>query len=166
MHLCRLFKKSFIDLACFKKTNQVYFAKDQVSELLNESEVSVIVPKKTQSSIDPEQPKKKLKFDLDAILENNMESIVEVNLTAVDELNKFLNEGRSLKIHEDVFQWWESNKLVYPRLYKLAKRVLIVPATSADSERVFSTAGYILNFKRSRLSGAHANMLIFLNKNQ
>ncbi len=43
-------------------------------------------------------------------------------------------------------------------------RYLIVPATRAESERVFSTAGYILSLKRAKLSGIHANMLIFYTK--
>ena len=111
------------------------------------------------------QPSKKLKFDLEALLENNMEAVSVVRLNAIDELDRYVNEGRSLKIHEDVFDWWHKHKKIYPHLYKMAMRYLIVPATSADSERVFSTAGYVLSCKRSKLSGSHANMIIFLNKN-
>ena len=53
----------------------------------------------------------------------------------------------------------------YPNLCNIAMRFLIIPDTSAYSERIFSTAGYILNFKRSRLSGNHAKIIIFLNTN-
>ena len=51
------------------------------------------------------QPSKKLKFDLEALLENNMEAVSVVRLNAIDELDRYVNEGRSLKIHEDVFDW-------------------------------------------------------------
>jgi ribosomal protein S8 len=40
--------------------------------------------------------------------------------------------------------------------------ILIIPASSASSERVFSTAGYILNKKRTRLTSKHLDILIFL----
>lgn len=84
-------------------------------------------------------------------------------LTEVEELERFLNEGRCLKLHDDVFEWWHKNKFVFPCLHKLAMQHLIVPATSADSERVFSTTGNVLSARRSRLTGIHANMIIFLN---
>ena len=51
----------------------------------------------------------------------------------------------------------------FPRLRKLALKYLIIPATSSLSERVFSTAGYLLGERRTRLKDDHLNMLIFLN---
>jgi hypothetical protein len=50
----------------------------------------------------------------------------------------------------------------FPLLHRVAMEVLIIPATSASSERVFSVAGYILNKKRTRLTGNRVNILIFL----
>jgi hypothetical protein len=44
-------------------------------------------------------------------------------------------------------------------------KYLIIPATSAACERVFSSDGLILEDRRSRLSNEHVNMLIFLYKN-
>jgi hypothetical protein len=106
-----------------------------------------------------------LKFDLEALLENNMDNFPATCSNASDEFERFLNEGRCLKIKDDIFEWWHNNKNNYPNLYNIAMRFLIIQATSANSERVFSTAGYILSCKRSRLSEVHAKMLIFLNKN-
>ena len=40
-------------------------------------------------------------------------------------------------------------------------KYLIIPATSAVRERVFSSAGSILEDRQSRLSDEHVNMLIF-----
>ncbi len=94
-----------------------------------------------------------------------MEAIGSSRLSALEEFDRFMQEGRCLKIDDDVFDWWHKHKDIYPNLHKIAIRYLIVPATSAESERVFSTAGYILSLKRAKLSGIHANMLIFLNKN-
>lgn len=47
----------------------------------------------------------------------------------------------------------------------LAKRYLAAPATSVPSERVFSTAGDIVNASRSALSTDNVDKLIFLKKN-
>ena len=53
----------------------------------------------------------------------------------------------------------------FPTIAKVAKRYLCIPATSVPAERVFSTAGLIINEKRSSLLPENSDMLIFLNKN-
>jgi hypothetical protein len=63
----------------------------------------------------------------------------------------------------DVYKWWHQRRT--SRLYKQAMKYLAIPATSCPSERIFSTAGYILNQKRTRLSGHHVDQLLFLNEN-
>jgi hypothetical protein len=50
----------------------------------------------------------------------------------------------------------------YPLLAKLALKLLAIPATSAPSERVFSTAGLTIAKDRARLDPANAGELIFL----
>ena len=62
-------------------------------------------------------------------------------------------------------EWWEKNKLNYPTLYKTAKVLLSIPATSVPAERVFSLAGFICRKRRNRLTSGNVNTLIFLNKN-
>ena len=51
----------------------------------------------------------------------------------------------------DTLQWWKLNEHRYPKLSFLAKTVLCIPPTSVPCERVFSSAGYILNKTRSSL---------------
>ena len=48
---------------------------------------------------------------------------------------------------------------------KVEKRYLCIPTTSVPTERVFSTAGLIINEKKSNLLPENSNILIFLNKN-
>ena len=62
-------------------------------------------------------------------------------------------------------EWWEQYGERLCTLSRLARRFLAVPATSVPSERVFSSAGNIVNYKRSRLTPEHVNMLVFLSKN-
>jgi hypothetical protein len=58
--------------------------------------------------------------------------------------------------------WWKFNDRKYRLLSKLAARVLCIPATSAPSERVFSTVGLTIAKDRARLASDTANKLIFL----
>lgn len=62
-------------------------------------------------------------------------------------------------------QWWKANEFRFPFIAQLAKVYLCIPATSIPSERVFSTAGDILNAQRSRHKSKHVDSLIFLKKN-
>ena len=62
--------------------------------------------------------------------------------------------------------WWKSNAKHFPRLGMVAKKYLCIPATSAPSERVFSTAGNIVTPKRSRLNPSKVDKLVFLAHNK
>ena len=61
--------------------------------------------------------------------------------------------------------WWQERLGIYPILTRVALRHLMIPATSVPSERVFSTAGAIVNKKRATLHSDNVNMLIFLHDN-
>lgn len=65
----------------------------------------------------------------------------------------------------DPFDWWKVNESKFPSVAKLAQRYLCVPGTSVASERIFSTAGDIVNANRSRLAPENVDKLIFLQKN-
>ena len=58
--------------------------------------------------------------------------------------------------------WWRLHQNDYPYLAKLAMKLLAIPATSAPSERVFSTAGLTIAKDRARLVSERANELVFL----
>lgn len=70
-----------------------------------------------------------------------------------------------ISLDSNLLVWWMTNESTYPRIAKLAKRYLAVPATSVPSERVFSTAGDIVTASRSSLSVDSVDKLIFLTKN-
>ena len=80
-----------------------------------------------------------------------------------NELPDYVN----MKVQKDVemIDFWRDNRAVLPQLYKVACRVLCVPASSAASERVFSTAGRLLEKRRTNLNPDSTNSLLFLHSN-
>lgn len=58
--------------------------------------------------------------------------------------------------------WWQHNEHRAPIVAQGARRLLCIPATSASSERVFSTAGQVVDDKRTALKPENAGRLVFL----
>ncbi|KAK0141200.1 Zinc finger BED domain-containing protein 1 [Merluccius polli] len=80
------------------------------------------------------------------------------------EIQSYL-QVETLDPEKDPLTWWRDAKAIYPRLSKLARKYLCIPATSSSSERVFSTSGHIVSCLRSSLKPDHVNRLVFLAKN-
>lgn len=87
--------------------------------------------------------------------------IDEVSETASDELGRYKLEKRIGDV-EDPLLWWKSNQHRFPRLATLAKTMLCIPATSVPCERLFSSAGYIMNKTRCSLDPQNVTMLVCL----
>ena len=66
---------------------------------------------------------------------------------------------------ENPLKWWLSNEKYLPHLSLVARKYLCIPATSVPSERAFSTAGCVVNKKRSCLLPENVNKLVFLAEN-
>lgn len=88
-----------------------------------------------------------------------------------DVLDTFLNQDLSLlgDLNQLLPQWldnpmlyWSIHKHVFPKLYKLSKKILIIPASSAPSERVFSIGGFIMSGRRYRLDPDMLSILLSL----
>ena len=76
-------------------------------------------------------------------------------------LNRNLT-SREVPSNVNVFAWWRENEAKYPGVAAVARRYLAIPATSVESERVFSIMGIIFNKKRARLKGDMAEAQILL----
>ena len=129
--------------------------KEKVAELLPERADSLETAQSTDAV-----PKKKQSAMAFLLASDTQENAGQHE----EEIERYLREP-SLKEEENCLQWWSRNVHNYPALSKVAKRYLCIPATSVPAERVFSTAGMIINEKRSSLLPQNADMLIFLNKN-
>jgi hypothetical protein len=60
----------------------------------------------------------------------------------------------------DLLNWWKVNSHRFPVVSRMAKKFLIVPATSVSSESTFSTGGRTLDDYRSSLSPSMVEALV------
>jgi hypothetical protein len=80
-------------------------------------------------------------------------------------VNEYLKK-KKLDISDDPFKFWAGeNSIKWPLLAKLARRSFSAPATSAESERLFSTAGQIVTNLRKNLKVENVEKLLFLHHN-
>lgn len=92
------------------------------------------------------------------------DDVTEVN-DLTTEFQNYLAEPQ-LKFDLNPFDWWKSREDKYPAIGILAKKYLSIPATSVSSERCFSTAGNVVNSKRTSLLTKNVNLLVFLYQNR
>ena len=60
----------------------------------------------------------------------------------------------------NVGAWWKTHETIYPAEAALARRYLAIPATSAPSERLFSTGGRVIEKRRAALKPSSARAII------
>ena len=65
-------------------------------------------------------------------------------------------------LYPDQLDWWRINAVKLPLLAALARRLLAIPASQAQSERVFSSAGQNVTQTRNRLSSENVELLMAL----
>ncbi|KAG8228342.1 hypothetical protein J437_LFUL009387 [Ladona fulva] len=80
------------------------------------------------------------------------------------EVQRYL-EDDILPRNKESLQWWNSHKIIYPNLAKLAQERLCILASSVPCERLFSKAGMVITDRRNRNKEKKANMILFLNSN-
>lgn len=66
---------------------------------------------------------------------------------------------------QNIFCFWNKNRLVWPELYSLYKVVFAVPATQVSVERAFSTFKFIYSDRRERISTELLEDILTINLN-
>lgn len=64
----------------------------------------------------------------------------------------------------NLLQWWDDKKAIFPALYKLARYIHAIPASSASAERIFSTAGKLCS-NRPNMRSEMMDEILFLKSN-
>lgn len=74
-------------------------------------------------------------------------------------------KGETKLVYNNPLEMWRKRAKEFPYLARLARRVLSIPATQAQSERMFSAAGLTVNKRRGSLDPENVEMLVFLRCN-
>jgi hypothetical protein len=84
-----------------------------------------------------------------------------------DELSAYLSLPAILESEKDfrILKWWRQHSEQFPTLSKVARFIHSIPASSAPSERTFSTAGFTMNERRTNLEPDSVDDLMFLYSN-
>lgn len=61
-----------------------------------------------------------------------------------------------------LLEFWQRQTVSFPQLCALARRILCVPASSAASERTFSSAGRVIEARRNRLNLGTVDSILFI----
>ncbi|XP_076916049.1 zinc finger BED domain-containing protein RICESLEEPER 2-like [Bidens hawaiensis] len=88
---------------------------------------------------------------------------VEVVRPNKSELKMYFEEGvikGREQMNFNVLDWWNTHKLKYPVLSKMASDILAVPVSTVASESTFSAGGRVIDPYRSTLSPSTVEMLI------
>lgn len=67
-----------------------------------------------------------------------------------NEFNDYISRKRDKSV-TDTLSWWKNAQTMYPKLSKMARDVMAVPATGAGVEREFSISGRVVTKQRNRL---------------
>jgi hypothetical protein len=92
---------------------------------------------------------------------NVMEELIDAELTLYRREALIAMKNNSGH-YNNPLSWWSLNGRKFKYLSILASRIFSIPATSAPSEHIFSTAGLTISKDRARLASQTANELIFL----
>ena len=102
-----------------------------------------------------------------AILKKSYDEIMVAKLiqkAAKQADEKPYREVQIINIKSNVGAWWKTHEKIYPAEAALARRYLAIPATSAPSERLFSTGGRVIEKRRASLNPSTARAIILVHE--
>ncbi|CAB5388098.1 unnamed protein product [Rhizophagus irregularis] len=122
--------------------------KNDVSEIYN----TLYAPKEIQNT----------RIECNSSDENLVSHISkQQRIESIGELDRYLKADRAQPL-TNVLKWWKLHEEEYPHLANMAKDYLGVPATSASSERIFSSAANVITYDRASLAPETVRSVMYL----
>lgn len=72
----------------------------------------------------------------------------------------------AIDAEDNVLKWWQQHEGRFPRLAKMARQYLAVPASSASVERLFSSVGLVKSDLREKLLDSTTIDIMFAKHNK
>ena len=98
-------------------------------------------------------------------IEKEDKQISENPLCTIENELKLYYGEKVLPANKCILEWWQENSARLPNLAIVAQNVLGIPASQAYSERLFSTAGNIVTYKRASLLCEKVEQICYLSAN-
>ncbi|XP_065321739.1 uncharacterized protein LOC135929151 [Gordionus sp. m RMFG-2023] len=122
---------------------------ENLLDLICIEECNIDVDENLILPISPKAKKIQLKASTSKLNPNRLgDEVVTEDSTVHNDITKYLNLKISIEeediLQKDVLLWWKRQEKNLPKLSRLARKILAIPATSATSERGFSIAGRFL----------------------
>ena len=115
---------------------------------------------------EPSSKKRKLaKFFEDVIGPSEQSHSLSPEDIAENEIRKYEAEDLLSLENQEPLKWWKAREHQLKYLSCVVKQVFCITASSVPSERLFSSAGNLVNEKRSCLSPENVDCLLFLYEN-
>lgn len=83
----------------------------------------------------------------------------------IDEFLEMRDFGSAVDVKSDPLQFWQQKASRWPTLAKVAARFLMIPSSSAEVERIASTAGRVMTMRRAAMKPTNGEQLIYLAHN-
>ncbi|CAF1436953.1 unnamed protein product [Adineta ricciae] len=83
------------------------------------------------------------------------------------ECEEYLNSTTNSDENDDdnILEYWTKQQNRFPNIHSLARKVLAIPASNTEVERLFSCSKMVVTDNRTRLDAEKLNKIIFLRKN-
>ena len=140
---------------------------DKILDQLRETESNEVPsPPVSEVAVAPTTSSSTLWDDFDESVQASVsEQPVSHTDNLKEEMERYLRAPNE-KRKSNPIEWWNSeNGKSFPKIRPLALKMLCIVGSSVPSERVYSSSGFIINAKRSRLSDSNPANLIFLREN-
>lgn len=89
-------------------------------------------------------------------------SILSTDSSLEIEIQRFIERRENI---DNILLFWKNNKHLYPKLSKIAKVLLAIPATTSKSGSAFSIAGCLIRSKRARIEPYRSERVLFVHDN-
>lgn len=149
-----------------EKADFIQTAENGIITLMNadDAEVRVSEPKRMRVSTSEDNENDPFLALRSGVIEHRTEHNAAANQLK-EEFRRYLNKDYSV-LKPNLCEFWSGHQLDFPVLSSVAKKILVIQASSAESERHFSSSGEVVREKRSRLSPSCVEALTVLKEAQ
>lgn len=93
------------------------------------------------------------------------EDVEDIVVERGDEVDAYLKHKSTMPDDRHILEFWKHNVKLFPKVARLAQKILCVPAFSVSYESAFSVSGRTLENRRTSLGTASVNALLFISSN-